>query len=155
MIWAATTPTAPQPGGVWFLIFVAAVTAVGGGAGLTALFLVASQRRKNRADSGKADADGAQAISNAAVGLIKPLEERIERAEGEARTLRTRLNKADARLEGQSSDLVNLRADNRSLRQLLRRLAALATGATALVDPKATLIAIQELLADHPHHTAE
>lgn len=155
MIWAAATPPPAQPGGVWFLVFVAAVTAVGGGAGLAALALVASQRRKNRAEGGKADADGAQAISNAAVGLIRPLEERIERAEAESRTLRTRLNRADRRIEEQASDLTNLRTDNKSLRSLLRRLAAIATGTTALVDPPATLLAIRELLADHPHHTAE
>lgn len=155
MTWAAATPTAPQPGGVWFLVFVGIVTAVGGGAGLAALLLVTSQRRKNRAEGTKADADGAQAISNAAVGLIKPLEDRIERAEAEARTLRTRLNRADKRIEDQSADLTNLRADNKSLRALARRLAAIATSATALVDPLATLLAIRELLADHPHHTAE
>lgn len=155
MTWAAAAPAASQPGGVWFLVFVGIVTAVGGGAGLTALLLVASQRRKNKADSVKADADGAQAISNAAVGLIKPLEERIERAEGEARTLRTRLNRADKKLDEQSSDLINLRADNRSVRSLLRRIAFIVTSATALVDPTATLLAVRELLADHPHHTAE
>lgn len=154
MIWAAA-PAAPQPGGVWFLVFVGIVTAVGGGAGLTALLLVASQRRKNKADTAKADADGAQAISNAAVGLIKPLEERIERAEGEARTLRTRLNRADKKLDEQSSDLINLRADNRSIRALLRKVAFIVTSATALVDPTATLLAVRELLADNPHHTAE
>lgn len=155
MIWAAAAPAAPQPGGVWFLVFVGIVTAVGGGAGLTALLLVASQRRKNKADTAKADADGAQAISNAAVGLIKPLEERIERAEGEARTLRTRLNRADRKLDEQSSDLINLRADNRSVRALLRKVAFIVTSATALVDPTATLLAVRELLADNPHHTAE
>ena len=155
MTWAAAAPAAAQPGGVWFLVFVGIVTAVGGGAGLTALLLVASQRRKNKADAVKSDADGAQAISNAAVGLIKPLEERIERAEGEARTLRTRLNRADKKLDEQSSDLINLRADNRSVRALLRRIAFIVTSATALVDPTATLLAVRELLADNPHHTAE
>lgn len=151
MIWAAPTPAAPQPGGVWFLVFVAVVTAVGGGAGLAALLLVASQRRKNRADSTKAGADGAQAISNAAVGLIKPLEERIERAEAEARTVRTRLNRADAKIAAQAEDLTNLRADNKSLRSLLRRMAAIATGTSALVDPAAAILAQRELLADNPH----
>lgn len=156
MIWAAAvTPAAPQPGGVGFLIFVGIVTAVGGGAGLASLLLVMSQRRKNKAETGKSNADGAHAISNAAVGLIKPLEERIERAENEARTSRTRLTAADKRLETQAADLMNLRADNRSQQTLLRRLAAIATSATALVDPAATLRALRELLADNPHHTAE
>lgn len=156
MTWlAATPPAAPQPGGVWFLVFVAIVTAAGGGAGIAALWLVASQRRKNRAEGIKADADGAQALSNAAVGLIRPLEDRIERTEAEARTLRTRLNRADKRMADQAEDLTNLRVDNKSLRALVRRIAAITTGATALVDPAATLLALRELLADNPHHTAE
>lgn len=154
MIWATAAPAA-QPGGVWFLIFVGVVTAVGGGAGVTALLLVRSQRRKNHADGTKAEADGAQAISNAAVGLIKPLEDRIDRAESENRTLRTRLNRADKRLDDQASDLVNERAENRTIRALLRRIAQIATSASALADPTSTVLAIRELLADHPHHTAE
>jgi uncharacterized protein HemX len=140
---------------VWFLVFVGIVTALGGGAGLAALLLVASQRRKNRAESTKSNADGAQAISNAAVGLIKPLEDRIERAEAEVRTLRTRLNRADKRLGEQSEEITNLRTDNKSLRALVRRMAAVATGATALVDPAGTVLALRDLLADSPHHTAE
>jgi chromosome segregation ATPase len=153
-VWAGTAPAA-QPGGVWFLIFVAAMTAIGGGGGITALFLVVSQRRKNRADTSKAEADGAHAISNAAVGLIKPLEDRIEREQAERRTLQTRLNRADRRIADQSDDLVNLRADNKSLRAVLRQVAAILGSATALSDPAATLLSLQELMADFSHHTAE
>lgn len=155
MIWAGPAPAAPQVGGVWFLVFVGAVTALGGGAGLAALLLVASQRRKNRAEGNRAHADGAQAISNAAVGLLKPLEERIERAETDARSLRTRLNRADAKLATQSEDLATVHADNRSLRSLVRRVAAVVTGASALSDPAATLHTLRELLAEYPHHTSE
>lgn len=155
LLLAAAPVPATQPGGVWFLVFVGLVTAIGGGAGLTSLFLVASQRRKNRAEGNRADADGAQAISNAAVGLLKPLEERIARAEGDAKSLRTRLGRADKRLEEQADEIQALRADNRTQRLLLRKLLMTVAGATALAEPHATLAAVRELLADNPHHTTE
>ena len=152
-MWAAPTPPPGQPGGVWFLVFVALMTALGGGGGVTALVLVASQRRKNRAETRKADADGAQAISNAAVGLLKPLEEQIARVERDNRSLQSRLGKADRRLSEQADTIDGLRDDNRSLRALLRRIATTVTSATALADPPATVLAVRQLVADHPHHT--
>lgn len=154
MTWAAATPPA-QPGGVWFLVFVAVMTCIGGGGGITALVLVASQRRKNQAEVRKAGADSAQAISNAAVGLLKPLEDRLDKVERDNRSLTTRLAKATRRVDDQAEEIAGLRADNRSVRALLRRIAAAATSASALVDPTAALVAIRDLLAEHPHHTVE
>ncbi len=154
-MWAAVAaPAATQPGGnVWFLVFAGIVTAIGGGSGIAALFLVGSQRRKARAEGTKNEADGAQAISNAAVGLIKPLEERIERTESENRSLATRLRKADQRIEGQSMDIAGLRMDVRQLRGILRRIATIVAAAPAADAP--ALADIRELLADHAHHLAD
>jgi uncharacterized protein HemX len=151
-MWAAATPPA-QPGGAWFLVFVAVMTCIGGGGGITALVLVASQRRKNRADTRKAEADGAQAISNAAVGLLKPLEEQVARVERDNRSLQQRLGKADRRLSEQAETIDGLREDNRSLRALLRRITATVTSVTALADPSPTVLAVRQLVADNPHHT--
>ena len=152
-MWTAAPAAATQPGGVWFLIFAGILTAVGGGSGIAALLLVGSQRRKSRAEGTKNEADGAQAISNAAVGLIKPLEERIERTEAENRSLGKRLRTADQRIEGQASDIAGLRMDVRALRSILRRIATIV--AAPAVDPPAAVSDIRELLADHSHHLVD
>ncbi len=151
-MWAATTPPPAPAQPLWFLLLALVVTLIGGGGGTAALFLVASQRKKNRAETGKSSADGAQAISNAAVGLIKPLEDRIERAETEGRQLRTRLNRADKRINEQGEELAGLRLENRSMRSLLRRIAGAVTGSQAHSDPSGQLTALRELLDEHSHH---
>ena len=153
MIWAAAAP-ATQPGGPVFLIFVAVMTCIGGGGGITALLLVNAQRRKYRSESSKSEADGAQAISNAAVGLLKPLEERIERAETENRTLSARIRKADQRIEAQAADLTNSRMDLKSLRGLLRRIATIVQPSPG-PDAAATVAEVRELLADHAHQLVD
>lgn len=153
MIWAAPVP-APQPGGTGFLIFVAVMTCIGGGGGIAALLLVNAQRRKFRSESVKSDADGAQAISNAAVGLIKPLEDRIERAESENRTLNARVRKADQRIAAQADDLANARIDLKSLRGLLRRIATIVQP-SPVPDAAAALADVRELLENHAHQLVD
>lgn len=159
MILAAAAPAATQPGApVWFIVFAGLVTAIGGGSGIAALLLVSSQRRKARSEGNKNEADGAQAISNAAVGLLKPLEERIDRAETENRTLTTRLTRADARIESQQQTLTGLRVDVRELRSLLRRVVAIiATGRANDPgrDPAAVLTEVRDLLDDHAHQLVD
>lgn len=159
MILAAAAPAATQPTApLWFIIFAGLLTAIGGGSGIAALLLVSSQRRKTRAEGNKNEADGAQAISNAAVGLLKPLEERIERAETENRTLTTRLARADQRIEAQQQTLTGLRVDVRDLRALLRRIASLIAVGRANAsdrDADAVLIEVRDLLDDHAHQLAD
>ena len=153
-MWAAATPAAAQPGGVWFIVFAGIVTAVGGGSGIAALLLVSSQRRKSRAEGNKNEADGAQAISNAAVGLIKPLEERIERTEAENRTLTTRLQRADQRIDSQATMLTGLRVDVRDLRALLRRIVTIVA-VDRPAEPQARITELRDLLDDHAHQLVE
>lgn len=153
---AVAAPAATQPGSapLWFLIFAGALTAVGGGSGIAALLLVSSQRRKTRTEGNKNEADGAQAISNAAVGLIKPLEERIERAETENRTLATRVARADQRIESQQTTLAGLRVDVRDLRALLRRIAALVA-VDRVSEPAAVIVDVRDLLDDNAHQLVD
>lgn len=155
MIWLGVptpTPAPGQPGGTAFLVFVGIMTAIGGLGGIAAIALVASQKRKNRGEAKKAEADGAQAISNAAVGLIKPLEERIERAETENIDLRGKLTRADQRIKDQAASLSRVRAEKSTLLGLIRQVVSIATRATALEDPSATVREVRELVADNAHH---
>lgn len=145
---AATT----QSGGV-FVAVAAVVTALGGFSGLTALILVASQRRKNDAETRKHSADGATALTNAAVGLIKPLEERLTRAESDNVGLRRTVHAHERRHAEQGGEIRRYRTESRTLRAVLHRIRDVVTAPAAATDPGRAVTAVRDLVADLPHYT--
>ncbi len=82
------------------------------------LLSVAGVTAGARSANKKVDAEGADAISQAAVRLIKPLEERLDSYIKENEELRRRI----IVLEADSRELETLRFENRHLRQRLRQL---------------------------------
>ena len=145
--WYLGQTTPPAAGNGWFVVVAAIVTAVGGGAGLAALLLVASQRRKNYSDAGKSSADGATALTNAAVGLIKPLEERLSRTEDDNRTLRTEVARHERRDVDQEGTIRNLRREVRALRAILKRIRDVVTTPSATGDPAGQVLIVRDLVA--------
>lgn len=81
---------------------------------LSVLGVMATARSANR----KVDREGADAISQAAVRLIKPLEERLDSYIKENEELRRRI----VVLEQDSRELETLRFENRHLKQRVRQL---------------------------------
>lgn len=145
---AQSTPTpGPVPNTGWFVVVATIVTAVGGGAGLAALLLVASQRRKNVAEAGKSSADGATALTNAAVGLIKPLEERLSRTEADNVTLRSEVQRHERRDVDQEGTIRNLRREVRILRAILKRIRDVVTTPSATADPAGQVLIVRDLVA--------
>ncbi len=144
--WAAAAT--PASGGGWFVILAGLVTAVGGLSGVAALFLVASQRRKNQAETAKYSADGATALTNAAVGLIRPLEDRLGRAEKDNADLRRAAAAHERRNVEQGQTIRAQREEINTLRALLNRIAQLVTAPAATVDPAQTVTAVRDLV---PH----
>lgn len=144
MIWHA----APATGGNGLLvIFLGLLTAVGGGAGLAALLLVASQRRKNNSEAGRQAADGATALTNAAVGLIKPLEERLSRTEEDNRTLRGQVAHHERKDVDQDTTIRTLRREVRALRAILRRIRDVVKSPSATADPAGQVLIVRDLVA--------
>lgn len=148
--WAAATTT--QSGGV-FVAAAAVVTALGGFSGVTALILVASQRRKNDAETRKHSADGATALTNAAVGLIKPLEERLNRAESDNVDLRRAAAAHERRNVEQGVEIRRYRSEARTLRAVLHRIRDVVTAPAATTDPGQAVATVAALVADLPHYT--
>lgn len=148
----ALAAAATQSSGV-FVAVAAVVTALGGFSGLTALILVASQRRKNDAETRKHSADGATALTNAAVGLIKPLEERLTRAESDNVDLRRTVAAHERRNVEQGSEIRRYRSEARTLRAVLQRIRDVVAAPAATTDPGQTVTAVRALVADLPHYT--
>lgn len=152
---AAASAPVGQPGGPWFVVFVCLATAVGGGSGLAALLLITSQRRKNNAEAHKSNNDSAHVLTSAAVGLVKPLEERLQRTEDDNRDLRSTVDRQERRGRQQDTEISRLRRDMRSLRDLLVRITEAVTSSTSTADPAATVSVVRDMVAnvDHPHVT--
>jgi hypothetical protein len=144
---AALALAAPAPAaGGWLVVVAAVVTALGGSAGLAALALVASQRRKNDAETRKHSADGATALTSAAVGLIKPLEERLARSESDNDALRGQLVVHERRADGQVATIGEQRREIRALRALLARILQVVTAPTATADPASAVGIVRDLV---------
>lgn len=136
-----------QSGGL-FVIFAGIITALGGASGVAALFLVASQRRKNQAETAKYSADGVTALTSAAVGLIRPLEDRLTRAEKDNADLRRAVAAHDRRNTEQGTEIRAQREQIRTLRALLNRIREVVTAPAATTDPAQTITAVRDLV---PH----
>jgi hypothetical protein len=140
---------APQVSG-WFVVAAATITGIGGLSGLAALLLVASQRRKNDAETRKHANDGATALTNAAVGLIKPLEDRLARSEADNQNLRRDNDAHDRRNRDQGAQLRRQTGELRALRAILARIRDVVTAPAATADPAATIIVVRDLVASTP-----
>jgi hypothetical protein len=154
----ALAVAAPAATGGWFVAVAAIITGVGGLSGLTALLLVASQRRKNDAETRKHSADGATALTNAAVGLIKPLEERLTRAESDNRDLRRKCTAQERRSTEQGAEIRRQRGEIRTLLAILQRIRDAVSAPAATTDPAQTVTVVRSLVAHTPdtsHFTTE
>jgi hypothetical protein len=146
---AAVLAAAPQTGG-WFVVAAATITGIGGLSGLAALLLVASQRRKNDAETRKHANDGATVLTNAAVGLIKPLEDRLTRSEADNQSLRSQALAHDRRNRDQGTQLRRQAGELRALRAIIARIRDVVTAPAATADPAATIIVVRDLVASTP-----
>ena len=108
------------------VVLTLVATVSGGGS----LLLVRRTRRK-------LDADAAQVVSGAAVTLVKPLEERLERMEARATRAEERATSAEERLR-----VVETRAHRLGL--------VLKSWREAIMDPAATLERLRDMVGQGP-----
>lgn len=146
----AVLAQATQPTGTassTLVIVLTSITGIGGLSGLVALLLVGSQRRKNNSEAAKNSADGATVLTNMAIGMVKPLEERLGALSDENRDLRIENTGHERRDIDQERQIDRQTKEIKRLRAILRRIRDAVTSPIALHDPAATISVVRELAA--------
>jgi chromosome segregation ATPase len=117
--------------------------AIGGLAGLVAFLTVRVQKRKIAAEGDKTQADAAKVISDTALILVKPLEEKLRNANSEAKDLENQLKRANARangLEARAAEFEEqLAAANGEVRELRTEVAVMTKEILELREENQTL----------------
>jgi hypothetical protein len=153
----AVLAQAAQPTGTassTLVIVLSSITGIGGISGLVALLLVGSQRRKNNSEAAKNSADGATVLTNMAIGMVKPLEERLVVLSDENRDLRIQNTGHERRDVDQEKQIDRQNKEIKRLRNILRRIRDAVTSPVALNDPVTTINVVRELAAVTPDPAA-
>lgn len=108
---------------------VALLGAVGGVAGLGAVFRIGIDRRKGRAEAARSEVDAGKVVADTAVGLVEPLRAQIEYLGEELRESREESKQSRAETEA-------LRREVHELRGYIAQLVDALAAAGAEIPPR-------------------